>query len=201
MRFAFALLIAALLSGCSTYTLAPSPSPAHTQSKLPSPSSAVPPNTQRSGGYYLDDGPGTNAPKDFSQIPDAVPKNEPLLAGPNKPYEVMGEVYFPDTSNLPFSEQGIGTWYGRKFHGKPTSSGELYDMYGMTGAHKTMPIPSYARVTDTKTGKSIIVKINDRGPFFPGRVIDLSYAAASKLGYASKGSTTVLVERVFPPKN
>jgi len=113
----------------------------------------------------------------------------------------MGEVYFPDTSNLPFSEQGIATWYGRKYHGKPTSSGEVYDMYGMTGAHKTMPIPSYARVTDTKTGKSVIVKINDRGPFFPGRVIDLSYAAAAKLGFAGKGSTTVIVERVFPPKN
>lgn len=198
LRIPYALLCAVLvLSGCSSYPLAPSAPP----TKQPTSPGAVPPSTQRSGGYYLDDGPGTNAPQDFSKIPDAVPKFEPLIPGANRPYEVMGEVYFPDTSNLPFSEQGIATWYGRKYHGKPTSSGEVYDMYGMTGAHKTMPIPSYARVTDTKTGKSVIVKINDRGPFFPGRVIDLSYAAAAKLGFAGKGSTTVIVERVFPPKN
>lgn len=152
----------------------------------------------RPGGFYLDDGPG-DAPPDLNAIPDAIPRNEPLSGAANRPYEALGEVQFPDTSQLPFSERGLASWYGRRFHGRRTASGERYDMYGMTAAHKTLPIPSYARVTNLETGKAVIVRVNDRGPFHPGRVIDLSYTAASKLGFAGKGSTEVLVERVFPP--
>lgn len=165
---------------------------------LPGPGSAVPPEVAGRGGYYLDDGPGNGPPVDPATVPDAVPRDEPVLPNANRPYEALGEVYFPDTSLLPYAERGIASWYGRRFHGHRTSSGEPYDMYAMTGAHKTLPIPSYVRVTDVLSGKSVVVRINDRGPFHPGRVIDLSYTAAAKLGIASRGSAEVLVERVFP---
>lgn len=190
--------IVLMMSGCAT-TPVPNQPESKSATGLPGPMSAVPPSTPRKqGGYYLDDGPQDQTPKDLLSIPDAVPKDEPYLSGANRPYEVFGEVYFPDLSGLPFSERGIATWYGRKFHGKPTSSGEPYDMFAMTAAHKTLPIPSYARVSNVRTGQFVIVRINDRGPFFPGRVIDLSYTAAAKLGFAGKGSGEVLVERVFP---
>jgi rare lipoprotein A len=130
-------------------------------------------------------------------IADAVPRAEALIPGPNKPYTVLGESYRPETGNRPYAERGMATWYGRKFHGNRTASGELYNMYAMTAAHRTLPVPSYARVTVPATGKSIVVRINDRGPFVKGRVIDLSYAAAYKLGVLG-GETPVLVERVFP---
>ncbi len=98
----------------------------------------------------------------------------------------------------PYDEVGIGSWYGKKFHGARTSSGEVYDMYAMTAAHPTLPIPSYARVTNLENGKSVVVRINDRGPFHSSRIIDLSYTAAYKLGYASKGSAKVAVESIIP---
>ncbi len=154
---------------------------------------------RRPGGYYLDDGPEDQLPPiDFLAVPDAVPTDIPFASGANRPYEALGEVYFPDTSGLPFSERGIASWYGKRFHGHKTSSGERYDMYGMTAAHKTLPIPSFARVTHVATGKSVIVRINDRGPFAPGRVIDLSYTAAAKLGILARGSAEVVVERALP---
>jgi len=147
----------------------------------------------------VSDGPGPSVPPDIASIADAVPKFEPLIPGPNKPYTVLGQSYVPDVSDRPFSQRGMASWYGRKFHGNRTASGEIYDMYGMSAAHTILPIPSYARVTLLSTGKSVVVRINDRGPFVAGRVIDLSYTAAAKLGLLAQGSGEVRVERVFPP--
>lgn len=129
------------------------------------------------------DGPPPNPPPGVANTPDAVPRVEPIRqGGPNKPYEVFGQRYVPMTADLPLREVGGASWYGSKFHGRPTSSGEPYDMLGMTAAHKTMPIPSYARVRNPANGREIVVRVNDRGPFVAGRVIDLSYAAAARLG-------------------
>ena len=121
-------------------------------------------------------------PPNLAQQPDALPRVEPLrVGGPNRPYEVLGRRYEPMTRDEPLREQGLASWYGRKFHGRATANGEIYDMFAMTAAHKTMPLPSYARVRNPANGREIIVRINDRGPFADGRVIDLSYAAAFRL--------------------
>jgi rare lipoprotein A len=129
------------------------------------------------------DGAPARPPAGLLQVPDAEPRVEPLrVGGPNKPYEVAGQRYVPLTTDAPLQESGLASWYGTKFHGLPTSSGEPYDMYAMTAAHKTMPIPSYARVRNPANGREVVLRINDRGPFAPGRVIDLSYTAALKLG-------------------
>jgi rare lipoprotein A len=176
------LLVAMIVTGCATApTSAPEPSKP----------------TFGKGGYYQDDGPDENPPPNLEAIPDAVPKTESPHRFANRPYEVFGSPYKPDTSDKPFKQQGLASWYGRKFHGKKTASGEPYDMYGMTAAHRTLPIPSYVRVTNPKNGRSVIVRINDRGPFHPDRIIDLSYTAASKLGFIKFGSSLVRVERVF----
>jgi rare lipoprotein A len=151
-----------------------------------------------SGGYYSTDGPPSDIPKNLDAIPDAVPRNEPLARGPNRPYNVMGQNFVPDTSGNPYKKQGRASWYGKKFHGNKTSNGETYDMFAMTAAHPTLPIPSYVRVTRVSNGKSVVLRINDRGPFLHGRVIDLSYVAAYKLGMLGPGSTEVIVERVTP---
>jgi len=152
----------------------------------------------RGGAYYKDDGPGANPPSNLDEIADAKPRVEPLNRGANQPYEVFGKRYVPLTSLQPFHQRGIATWYGRRFNGKLTSSGERYDMYAMTAAHKVLPIPSYARVTNLANGRSVVVRINDRGPFHSGRIIDLSYAAAHKLGYVAAGSAMVQVDSVVP---
>lgn len=142
------------------------------------------------------DGPGASPPPDLHRVPDAVPRVEPLRSGgPNKPYEVLGQRHVPMTDDRPLQESGGASWYGRKFHGRPTASGEPYDMYAMTAAHKTMPIPSYARVRNPANGREVIVRVNDRGPFVAGRVIDLSYTAAFKLGLLG-GVAPVQVERL-----
>ena len=142
------------------------------------------------------DGPEANPPAGLDRVPDATPRVEPLRAGgPNKPYEVLGERYTPTTSDRAMRESGGASWYGRKFHGRPTASGEPYDMYAMTAAHKTMPIPSYARVRNPANGREVVVRINDRGPFVAGRVVDLSYTAALKLGVLG-GVAPVVVERI-----
>jgi rare lipoprotein A len=154
--------------------------------------------TARPGGYYKDDGPGANPPENIDSIPDAVPRNEALNRFANRPYTVFGRDYVPATSLRPYKERGIASWYGRKFHDQKTSSGEIYDMYAMTAAHPTLPLPSYARVTNVANGKSVVVRVNDRGPFHPGRIIDLSYAAAWKIGIAQKGSGEVEVESILP---
>jgi rare lipoprotein A len=150
------------------------------------------------GGYYQDDGPGDNPPPGLRDLPDAVVKYEPYAKFANKPYSVFGQTYTPLINDEPFTQRGVASWYGVKFHGQRTSSGEPYDMYKMTAAHPTLPIPSYARITSTTTGRSVIVRINDRGPFHASRIIDVSYTAALKLGLLGKGSHEVEIERLFP---
>jgi rare lipoprotein A len=145
------------------------------------------------GGYLAGDGPGADVPN-LDAIPDAVPKAEPLHRYANRPYSALGKTYTPLQTTGNYKERGIASWYGKKFHGQRTSIGEIYDMYAMTAAHPTLPIPSYARVTNTANGKSVIVRINDRGPFLHGRIMDLSYVAAYKLGYIGNGSAEVEVE-------
>lgn len=153
------------------------------------------------GGYLSGDGPGAGAPADIDAIPDAVPQNEPLHRYANRPYTALGKTYTPRTSAGNFRQRGMASWYGKKFHGQRTSSGEVYDMYAMTAAHPTLPLPSYARVTNTANGKSVIVRVNDRGPFLHERVIDLSYTAAHKLGIINGGSAEVEVESLPTPAN
>jgi rare lipoprotein A len=150
-----------------------------------------------SGKYYLDDGPPDVAPGDLAGVPDAVPRDEPFHRFANRPYTVFGRTYVPVVNKERTVQRGIASWYGRKFHGQKTASGEIYDMFAMTAAHPTFPIPSYARVTNVKNGKSVVVRVNDRGPFHSERIIDLSYAAAVRIGIAQAGSGLVEVERVY----
>jgi len=175
---------AALLAACSS-----------TPTKVPVPSPISPPASTK---YYKDDGPGDAPPANLDAIPDATPRLEPLNRFANRPYNVLGKDYVPATSLRPYKERGIASWYGRKFHGQKTSNGETYDMYAMTAAHPTLPLPSYARVTNVATGKSVVVRVNDRGPFLHDRIIDLSYAAANRIGTAAKGSGEVIVEAIIP---
>ena len=181
------LCVLLALAGCGSISRQPEP-----------PSTAPAPEAPRRGAYYKDDGPGDNPPANLAAIPDAVPRPEPAHRFANRPYQVFGKDYTPIAFGAPYRETGIGSWYGRRFHGSKTSSGEVYDMYAMTAAHPTMPIPSYARVTNLSNGRSVVVRINDRGPFHADRIVDLSYAAAFKLGYADAGSARVQVERIFP---
>jgi rare lipoprotein A len=142
------------------------------------------------------DGPEAKPPTGLDKVPDATPRVETVRGGgPNKPYAVAGQSYTPITGDKPLSEKGIASWYGKKFHGRRTASGEVYNMYAMTAAHKTMPLPSYARVRNPANGREIIVRVNDRGPFHKGRIIDLSYTAAMKLGVLN-GVAPVEVERI-----
>jgi len=192
MNKAIPLLLAVLLAACGGQPPKPVEEPAPRGAVLPAPT------FPKGGGYYQDDGPLDAIPVDLAAVPDAVPRDEPLHRFANRPYNVLGRDYMPLQARMPFRQQGVASWYGRKFHGQNTSSGEPYDMFGMTAAHPTLPIPSYVRVTRADTGKSVVVRVNDRGPFLHERVIDLSYTAAWKLGYIANGSATVIVERVFP---
>src|SRR5690349_13482611 len=179
--------VAPLVAACGSAP--PRPSTAPTAPLAPPPSA---------GKYYLDDGPGVNPPANLDAIPDAVPRVESLHRAANRPYAVFGREYVPATSLRPYHERGVASWYGRKFHGQKTSTGEPYDMYAMTAAHPTLPLPSYARVTNVASGKSVIVRVNDRGPFLHDRIIDLSYAAAQRIGIAQAGSGEVEVEAILP---
>jgi rare lipoprotein A len=177
MRACVAVVVATgLLAGCATTPTAP-------------------PKT--SPKYYSDDGPPETIPDNLASIPNAVPRDEPFHRYANRPYTVFGHTYVPVVNKDPSRQRGMASWYGRKFHGQKTASGEPYDMFAMTAAHPTFPIPSYARVTNLKTGQWVVVRINDRGPFHSNRIIDLSYAAAAKIGLAGPGSGMVEVERVF----
>ncbi len=143
---------------------------------------------------------GPRSPVDVSHIPDAVPRHEPrTIAGNKSPYTILGKTYYVLPQSSGYKEQGIASWYGNKFHGKNTANGEVYNIYAMTAAHKTLPIPSYVRVRNLENGKSIVVRVNDRGPFHSGRIIDLSYAGAKKLGFIDKGTARVEVEAIDPP--
>ena len=153
----------------------------------------------RSGGGALSgrDGPGSNIPSELDRVPDAEPRIEAIRGsgGTSKPYTVLGRAYQPITDDRPFRESGIASWYGRKFHSASTASGEPYDMYAMTAAHKTLPLPSYVRVRNPANGREVIVRVNDRGPFVDGRIIDLSYTAALKLDLL-RGVAPVEIERI-----
>ncbi|RLU09367.1 septal ring lytic transglycosylase RlpA family lipoprotein, partial [Pseudomonas prosekii] len=134
---------------------------------------------------------------DVSRIPDATPT---LHSGPYKanPYTVLGKTYFPLQESKTYVASGTASWYGTKFHGQNTANGEVYDLYGMSAAHKTLPLPSYVRVTNLDNHKTVVLRVNDRGPFYSDRIIDLSYAAAKKLGYAETGTARVKVEGIDP---
>jgi rare lipoprotein A len=162
--------IAALILGCST--------------------------TPQRGGYYQNDGPPDRTPSDIASTPDAVPRVEPFLARANRPYVALGRSYTPLTTDVPFRDRGLASWYGRQFHGNRTASGEIYDMFAMTAAHPTLPLPSYVRVTGVRSRQSVIVRVNDRGPFKSDRIIDLSYAAASRLDLVGTGTGQVEIERI-----
>jgi rare lipoprotein A len=179
----FAAALALVLAACA----APPPKPA-----APAAPALPPPSSK----YYSDDGPPLAVPGNLDAIPDAVPRLEPLHRFANRPYTVLGREYVPATSLRPYRERGTASWYGRKFHGQKTSIGEVYDMFAMTAAHPTLPLPSYARVTSAANGRSVIVRVNDRGPFRDGRVIDLSSAAAMRLGIAATGTGEVEVQRL-----
>ena len=142
------------------------------------------------------DGADASPPSNLAAVPDAEPMLEPIrIGGPNKPYEVLGQSYVPLTQDRPFSQRGLASWYGRKFHGRRTANGEVYDMYAMTAAHPTLPLPSYVRVRNPANGREVTVRVNDRGPFHAGRIIDLSYTAALKLGVL-RGVAPVELERI-----
>jgi rare lipoprotein A len=182
MRTLFAArlaLVAILLNGCAT-----------SERRSPPPAKDPPTN---SGKYYDNDGPGVNTPENLALTPDAIPRAEPLHKFANKPYTVFGKTYVPVALPAGSRLSGRASWYGRKFHGSRTASGEVYDMYAMTAAHPTLPLPSYARVTSLQNGRSVVVRVNDRGPFLRDRLIDLSYTAALKLGFVEQGSAWVEV--------
>jgi rare lipoprotein A len=189
VRAALAILASALLGGCGS--LPERPAEPERAAQQPEP---------RRGGYYKDDGPGERALAELAALPDAEPRSEPLHRFANRPYRVFGREYVPLAALQPFRQRGTASWYGRRFHGQKTSSGEPYDMYAMSAAHPTLPIPSYARVTNLANDRSVVVRVNDRGPFHAERVIDLSYAAAAKLGFAEAGSAPVEVESIIPGK-
>ncbi len=197
-RAIFAFLGLLALAGCGSLgTREPAPVAAPSSDAAPAPAPAGAPAPGR-GAYYKDDGPGAKPPADLASIPDAVPRAEPLHRFANRPYQVFGKDYVPLTRVGPFRQAGVASWYGRRYHAGATSSGEKYDMYAMTAAHPTLPIPSYVRVTNVANGRSVVVRVNDRGPFHADRIIDLSYTAAWKLGYADAGSARVEVEAVIP---
>ncbi len=191
-------ILCLVLAGCGGMSTRETPSPvARAPDGSPAPTPVKPP-TPRGGGYYLNDGPGDNPPPNLEQVPDAVPRVEPLRPANMRPYTALGQNYTPMTRLAPYKERGIASWYGRRYHDQKTSSGEIYDMYAMTAAHTVLPIPSYARVTNLANNKSVVVRINDRGPFHSDRLIDLSYTAAYKLGVLGGGKAMVEVESIIP---
>ena len=181
---ALLVLLAAALAGCAS-----GPQRSGSATASTSPPTRPAPSPDR-------DGAETNPPADLARVPDAEPKLEPIRSGgPNKPYAVLGRDYTPITQDAPFTERGLASWYGRKFHGRRTASGEVYNMYAMTAAHPTLPIPSYARVRNPANGREVVLRINDRGPFHPGRIVDLSYTAALKLDLL-RGVGAVELQRI-----
>jgi rare lipoprotein A len=152
-----------------------------------------------SSRYSLENDVGPSGSFDASQVPDAVAVWEPLSSrGNHSPYEVRGKTYQLLGVSDDYIEQGVASWYGLKFHGELTSNGEIYNMYAMSAAHKTLPLPAYLKVTNLENNRTIVVRVNDRGPFHGDRIIDLSYAAAKKLGYDKKGTAMVRLELIKP---
>ena len=193
MHYKYRIMVSALfvllLSGCSSNSTQPS---GVSQSAVVAAAKA-----KTESRYAIKQDLGPKQHKDMSNAPDAVPKVEPHSRGGNKSrYEVWGKSYSVMASSIGFKQRGLASWYGQKFHGHLTSNGETYDMYAMTAAHKSLPLPTYARITNLANNKTVIVRVNDRGPFHGDRVIDLSYAAASKLDYRKTGVAEVLVEAI-----
>lgn len=201
LRTRWLVLILLMLTACSTAPVqrkpstrpSPAPAPVRVEPAPPAESGAE----RRPGGYLAGDGPPAQAP-DITSIPEPVPVDEAELPRANQPYVVEGETVVPERGKRAYSERGVASWYGKRFHGRRTASGERYDMYAFSAAHRTLPIPSYARVTNLANGRSVVVRVNDRGPFHRKRLIDLSWAAAEKLGFTSNGQAQVLIERVLP---
>ena len=156
------------------------------------------PATSGGGGYYKDDGPGDRPLAELDAVPDAVPRREALHRWANRPYDIDGALHIPMREWSAYRIRGLASWYGRRYHGRKTSNGETYDMYSMSAAHRVLPLPSFARVTHVGNGRSVVVRVNDRGPFVEGREIDLSYAAAHRLGILRQGSAEVEVELLLP---
>lgn len=199
LRLLAPLTFTLLLAACGSQPERPASSaPATPSAGTSRPAPPPPVATPRGGGYYKDDGPASEIPDNLDQIPDAVPRWEPLHRPALRPYEVFGKRYEPNTSVRPYKARGLASWYGKKFHGQKTSIGEPYDMFAMTAAHPTLALPSYARVTNLQNGRSVVVRVIDRGPFHAGRIIDLSYTAAHKLDIIRNGSAQVEVEAIVP---
>jgi len=157
---------------------------------------AAPTNGSR---YEMQNDSGVLEPIDLARVPEVVPRIENrTLAGNKSPYTINGRTYRVLASEAGYSESGMASWYGRKFHGHLTSNGEIYDMFLVSAAHTTLPIPSYIRVTNLDNGRSVVARVNDRGPFHPGRVVDMSYAGAVLLGYADRGTARVRVDAIVP---
>lgn len=190
INIAMVLICCVLMAACS--------GPQQKPTKTTKPTSSAPYNPN-DGRYAHEKDFGPSEEIDLSHVPDAVPRYETRTSAGNKnPYTVLGKTYHLIKDESSYRERGLASWYGKKFNGHNTSNGERYDMYAMTGAHKTLPIPSYVRVTNLDNGKSVVVRINDRGPFHQGRIIDLSYAAAQRIGILQKGTGRVEVEIALP---
>lgn len=187
-RWLLAMAVFALLAGCAS------------GGGVSAPSAVGESASKDSGGRYaMENDAYPEQPPDVSSVPDAVPRVEPLARSGNRPvYEVWGETYHVMADATGYVDQGKASWYGKKFHGYATASGEIYDMYEMTAAHRSLPLPTYARVTNLDNGHSVIVKVNDRGPFHGNRLIDLSYAAAARLNILRGGTGRVRVEAIDP---
>nr|WP_301334381.1 septal ring lytic transglycosylase RlpA family protein [Solimonas sp. SE-A11] len=207
MRTAGVVLLCALLTACVTAPPAPE---RKTPRRVPPPPQQITPKVSRTPGLNPDYVPGPaplserdrgpapeEIPAGIELTPDAVPQDEPRSRSGNSPeYQVFGKTYRTMQEAGAFRERGHASWYGKKFHGRKTANGEIYDMFKMTAAHKTLPLPSYVRVTNLSNGKSTIVRVNDRGPFHKDRIIDLSYAAAAKLEIINHGAVDVEIEAV-----
>jgi len=191
------IVIAFVMTACSTRSVAPE---IETAPKVVRPT--VQSNTSTTkGGFYGGDRPPTRVPVNIQQLPNAQPVPLPLSKTGNKPYKVFGNSYTPLKSAQGYRAKGVASWYGKKFHGRKTSSGETYDMFAMTAAHTVLPLPSFVRVTNLDNNKSVVVKVNDRGPFLHNRLIDLSYAAADRIGITKSGTGRVEVVAIAATSN
>ena len=186
-KYFYNIIITFSLFGCQSIDTVFDKEPNKNQTKI-----------QKSGAYYLDDGPEENPPENLDKINDAQPKYEALSKTANRPYDAFNKKYTPLKKIIPFKEKGYASWYGKRYHGRKTSIGEVYDMYQMTGAHKTLPLPCYIKVTNLKNKRSVIIRVNDRGPFIDERIVDLSYAAAHRLDIIKNGSELVKIEMINP---
>ena len=198
MKRGYLFISLTLLLGCAPQYIPPTISEELTD-KPAVDSVEIKPDKRPGGKYYLDDGPPKADEEKLARVVDAIPRWEPIRKINIRPYTALGKRYYPQQSlNPQHREIGVASWYGTRYHGRQTASGEIYDIYKMTAAHVALPIPSYARVTRVDNGKSVVVRINDRGPFLNDRIIDLSYAAAYRLNMVSAGTAKVIVETIVP---